>query len=524
MRDAFGRDNRQLSADTAPIARRRLAGWAIMPVTMPLDDVIDKPPRADVHPLPTDRPALAPAAPSSRARYRGLIWLVSAAFFMQALDSTIVNTAVPAIAGALDVTPLSMRTALTCYVLTLAVFIPMSPWLCDRFGTRRVFGGAILVFSFGSLLCGLAQSLPQLVMARVVQGLGGAALMPVGRYVLVRSIDRREFVSAMTTVATFGLLGSVFGPLLGGALVEFTNWRLIFLINVPVGIGGLLLNRREMPDYRLDEANRFDTFGFVLFAGASALMLMAAETAGSDGHWLYVAGYALASIGLATLYTRHSRRVAHPVSDLSLLRVRSVWVSLAGNLFTRLGVSGMYLLLVLFLQIGCGWSPLAAGLMMVPQALGSIAVKPFIDRLLTRFGYRRLLLGNTIGVAFVLCGFALLSPATPTWAIAAYVGLYGAIMSIQYTSMNTLAYVDLDVRYASQASSMASTAQYLSMSFGIALASLLMAGFLDNRDAGSYVHAFRWSVLVLGMITLAASWIFGRLRDARPETTPATGG
>lgn len=200
--------------------------------------------------------------------------------------------------------------------------------------------------------------------------------------------------------------------------------------------------------------------------------------------------------------------------------MRSVWVSLAGNLFTRLGVSGMYLLLVLFLQIGCGWSPLAAGMMMVPQALGSIAVKPFIDRLLTRFGYRRLLLGNTIGVAIVLCGFALLSPASPTWLIASYVGVYGAIMSIQYTSMNTLAYVDLDVRYASQASSMASTAQYLSMSFGIAMASLLMAGLLDNRDAGAYVHAFRWSVVILGMITLAASWIFSRLRDTRPGTTP----
>lgn len=483
---------------------------------MPLDDVIDSPAQPDVHALPTDRPALAPAEPSSRVRYRGLIWLVAAAFFMQALDSTIVNTAVPAIANALDVTPLSMRTALTSYVLTLAIFIPMSPWLCDRFGTRRVFGGAILVFSLGSLLCGVAQNLPQLVAARIVQGLGGAALLPVGRYVLARSIDRREFVGAMTTVATFGLLGSVFGPLLGGTLVEFTNWRLIFLINVPVGLMGLWLNRREMPDYRLDRANRFDTFGFLLFAGASALLLMAAETAGSDGHWLRVIAYAMAALALASLYVRHSRRVAHPVSDLSLLRVRSVSVSLAGNLFTRLGVSGMYLLLVLFLQIGCGWSPLAAGMMMVPQAIGSITVKPFIDRLLTRFGYRRLLLGNTIAVAGVLCVFALLSPSTPTWVIAGWVYIYGAFMSLQYTSMNTLAYVDIDVRQASMASSMASTAQYLSMSFGIALASLLMEGFLTSHEPDAYVRAFRWSVVVLGMVTLAGSWVFSRLRETRP--------
>ncbi|WP_413623447.1 MFS transporter [Luteibacter sp. Lutesp34] len=488
---------------------------------MPLQDVSSTTDPIDVPALPTDRPALAPAEPSSKARYRGLIWLVSAAFFMQALDSTIVNTAVPAIAGALDVTPLSMRTALTSYVLTLAVFIPMSPWLCDRFGTRRVFAGAILVFALGSLLCGMAQTLPQLVVSRIVQGLGGAALMPVGRYVLVRSIDRREFVSSMTTVATFGLLGSVFGPLLGGLLVEFTNWRLIFLINVPVGIVGLLLNRREMPDYRLDHAHRFDTFGFFLFAGASALCLLAAETVGAKGHAVTIAGYALGALALAALYVRHSRRTDHPVTDLSLLKVRSLWVALAGNLFTRLGVSGMYLLLVLFLQIGCGWSPLAAGLMMVPQAIGSITVKPFIDRLLTHFGYRKLLLGNTVAVSAVLCAFALLSPDTPPWIIAGFVFVYGAVMSLQYTSMNTLAYVDLDVKHASMASSMTSTAQYLAMSFGIALASLLMAGFLGSHDAHSYVWAFRWSVIVLGMVTLAASWIFSRLRDPRSTTMPA---
>lgn len=484
----------------------------------------EMPPADDVHALPTDPPALAPAEPSSRTRYRGLIWLVAAGFFMQALDSTIVNTAVPTIANALAVTSLSMRTALTSYVLTLAIFIPMSPWLCDRFGTRRVYGGAILVFALGSLLCGIAQSLPQLVAARVIQGLGGAALMPVGRYVLVRSIDRREFVSAMSTVATFGLLGSVFGPLLGGAIVEYTHWRLIFLINVPVGLMGLWLNRREMPDYRPDRANPFDTVGFLLFAGASAMCLLVAETLGGHGKPLWIATSFAAAVLLAVLYVRHSRRTRYPVSDLGLLKVRSVWVSLAGNLFTRLGVSGMYLLLVLFLQIGCGWSPLVAGLMMVPQALGSITVKPFIHRLLTAFGYRRLLLGNTILVSVVLCAFALLDTDSPTWLIAGFVYVYGMVMSVQYTSMNTLAYVDVDVTRAAMASSMASTAQYLSMSFGIALATLLMAGFLGSSAHHPYVWAFRWSVIVLGLITLAASWVFSRLRDTRePRVATAAG-
>lgn len=482
---------------------------------MPVQDVTANPAAAGTPPIP-DRPA-------SRGRYRGLIWLVAAAFFMQALDSTIVNTAVPAIADALDVTPLSMRTALTSYVLTLAIFIPMSPWLCDRFGTRRVFAGAILVFAFGSLLCGVAQTLPQLVAARVVQGLGGAALMPVGRYVLVRTIERREFVKAMSSVATFGLLGSVFGPLLGGAIVEYLHWRIIFLINVPVGLAGLWLNTREMPDYRLDAARRFDTLGFVLFAGASALCLMAAEMAGGHGRWGAVGGCAAAAVLLGRLYVMHSHRVAYPVADLTLLKVRSVWVSLAGNLFTRLGVSGMYLLLVLFLQVGCGWSPLAAGLMMVPQALGSITVKPFIPRVLTRLGYRRLLLTNTVVGACVLCAFAVLSTDSPPWLIAAFVYVYGAVMSVQYTSMNTLAYVDLDVKYAAQASSMASTAQYLSMSFGIALATLLMEAFLARHEAVEYVWAFRWAVISLGLITLAASGIFARLRDTRSAPVASPG-
>lgn len=455
---------------------------------------------------------------SSRMHYRGLLWLVAAAFFMQALDSTIVNTAVPAMASALDVTPLGMRSALTSYVLTLAILIPASPWLCDRFGTRRVFAVAIATFGVGSLLCGVAQSLPQLVAARVMQGIGGASLMPVGRYVLVRSIAKREYIHAMSTVATFGLLGSVLGPLLGGLLVEFTSWRLIFLINVPVGLVGLWLNRREMPDYRLDHARRFDALGFAMFAAASALLLVASEQIGGERHrWVLIGACTAAAAVLATLYVRHSRRITHPVADLTLLRVRSVWVALSGNLFTRLGVSGMFLLLVLFLQVGCGWSPTMAGLMMVPQALGSICAKWVINRLLTRLGYRRLLLGNTLIVAALIASFSLLDHATPVWVIASLVFVYGCFMGLQYTSMNTLVYTDLDIRHASMASSMASTAQYLSMSFGIALASLLMELFLGTHAhaATAYVGAFHAAVLLLAAITALAALVFLRLRPDR---------
>ncbi|MFC4762981.1 MFS transporter [Dyella koreensis] len=467
---------------------------------------------------PTGPETGLPPPVSSRERYRGLIWLVAAAFFMQALDSTIVNTAVPAMADALGVTPLGMRIALTSYVLTLAIFIPASPWVCDRFGTRRVFAAAIAVFTFGSLLCGMAQTLPQLVAARVLQGLGGAALMPVGRYVLVRSIDKRDFVRAMSTVATVGLLGSVLGPLLGGLLAQYTSWRLIFLINVPVGVIGYWMNGREMPDYRLDDPHRFDLLGFLLFAAASAMLLTASEVAsGGGGRWPEIAVSGVLALIFGSIYVWHSRRTAYPVADLTLLRVRSVWVSLAGNLFTRLGVSGMFLLLVLFLQVGCGWSPTMAGLMMVPQALGSICAKWVINRLLTRMGYRRFLLTNTLIVAALLASFALLGKTTPMWVIAPMVFVYGGFMGLQYTAMNTLIYNDLDVKYASMASSMASTAQYLSMSFGIALASLLMEALLQGHAHDDYVGAFRWTVLLLGIVTATASWVFSRLGVDAPK-------
>jgi len=321
-------------------------------------------------------------------------------------------------------------------------------------------------------------------------------------------------------VATFGLLGSVLGPLLGGALTEFTSWRLIFLINVPVVAVGAWMNRQDMPDYRLDRIHPFDFLGFFLFAAASALLLAAAELIDSaQVVWRMIGACAALALVFAMLYVWHSRRAAHPVADLSLLRVRSVWVALTGNLFTRLGVSGMFLLLVLFLQVGCGWSPLMAGLMMVPQALGSISSKWLVHRMLAWLGYRRLLLSNTLIVAGLLAAFALCGRGTPMWMIAALVFLYGSFMGTQYTAMNTLVYQDLDIRHAAMASSMASTMQYLSMSFGIALSALLMESLLRGHAHEDYIAAFRWTVLILAAVTAAASRIFSQLRPDRPART-----
>ncbi|MER3546327.1 MAG: MFS transporter, partial [Rhodanobacteraceae bacterium] len=294
-------------------------------------------------------PPAAFESSSDTSHLRGLMWLVAAAFFMQTLDSTIVNTAVPSIAHALNVRPIDLKTALTSYVLTLAICIPASAWLSDRFGTKRVFAGSIILFTLGSLSCGLAQNLTELVASRVLQGLGGALLMPVGRYVLVRAFGPKDFVAAMSTVGIPGLLGPVVGPLLGGALSQYASWRWIFLVNVPVGALGLWLNTREMPDFR-GARRAFDALGFALFAIASGLLLVAAEMAGNGGYKSTI-GCALGGIVAAFGYWQHGKRAEHPVADLTLFRVRSFWIAVGGSLFTRLGTSGLSFVLVLFLQV-----------------------------------------------------------------------------------------------------------------------------------------------------------------------------
>jgi len=418
------------------------------------------------------------------------------------------------------VPPIALKTALTSYVLTLAICIPASAWLSDRFGTRRVFAASIWIFTLGSLACGVSQNLTQLVAARVLQGVGGALLMPIGRYVLVRAFGPKDFVAAMSTAGIPGLLGPVIGPLLGGVLSQYASWRLIFLVNVPVGIIGLWLNRRQMPDFR-GERRPFDWVGFVLFALASGMLLTAAET-GGDGNYRN-AGIA-AAVGLACgfAYWHYGRRAKHPVVDLTLLKVRSFSIALGGGMCTRLGTAGLSFILMLFLQVGCGWTPTAAGMMIVPQAIAMVLMKFLIDRILKRHGYRRTLFVNTAIATPLLACFALFNATTPWWMIASLMFAYGFVMSLQYTAMNTLAFVDLAPERAAQASSVTSAVQYLVISFGIALSSWLLAIFLNghHHDPAAYVRGFRAAVLVMAALSLVAVYVFTRLRHDRPLRRP----
>jgi MFS family permease len=338
--------------------------------------------------------------------------------------------------------------------------------------------------------------------------------------VLVRAFGPKDFVAAMSTAGIPGLLGPVLGPLLGGVLSQYASWRLIFLVNVPVGLVGLWLNRSQMPDFR-GERRPFDWAGFALFALASGLLLVAAET-GGDGNYRNAAVAAgIGALG-AFAYWRHGRRARHPVVDLTLLKGRSFVIAVAGGMCTRLGTAGLSFLLMLFLQVGCGWTPTAAGMMIVPQAVAMVLMKFLIDRILKRYGYRRTLFVNTTLAALLLACFALLDAATPWWAITILMFAYGFVMSLQYTAMTTLAFVDRPPARAAQASSLTATAQYLVISFGIALSSWLMAVFLYGRphDAAAYVHGFRIAVLVMAALPLIAAYVFTRLRHDRPVRRP----
>ena len=437
---------------------------------------------------------------------------------MEALDATILNTAVPTIARALQVAPLSMKAVLSSYTLAVAVFVPLSGWLADRYGTRRVFSAAIAVFTAGSVLCGLSSSIHALVACRILQGMGGAMLVPVGRLTIVRAVSKSELVRAMSFVVIPALVGPMLGPVAGGFIVHYLPWRTIFFVNLPIGLLGLYLVYRHLPDFRDPRQRPLDWLGLVLFSSGLALLSYVLEVFGE--HTLggaEILGLLSVAVLLLATYARHATTIPHPLLRLDLLRIRTLRTAIAGGFVTRVGVGGLPFLLPLLYQVGLGFGAVQSGLLILPQSLAAMSLRLLMPRLLRKFGYRRVLLFNTTAIGALIALFARIGPATPVWQIVAQTFCFGFFSSFQYTSMNSLAYADVGDGDSSMASTLASTAQQMSMSFGVASASLAVAIFLPDRFHVASVNTITGihrACLAMGGMTVLSSLLF---RTLKPE-------
>ncbi len=458
----------------------------------------------------------APPHPQSAASKQLLPWLVAVAFFMESLDTTILNTAVPVVSEALGVAPLSMKSVLASYTLSLAVFIPISGWMADRFGTRRVFASAIGLFTLGSVLCGLSSDIHLLVACRILQGCGGAMMVPVGRLTLVRTFAKSELIRAMSFVAIPGLVGPMLGPIAGGLIVGYLQWRFIFFLNLPIGIAGLVMVYLHLPDYREPNTKPLDIVGLILFGSGIALLSYVLEIFGE--HTLgrgEILGLLALSVALIVGYGLHAMGTAFPPLQLSLFRIRTFGAAVSGSFFTRLGIGGVPFLLPLLYQVGLGFDPVQSGLLIMPQAIAAMSTKFLTPRILDHIGFRGVLISNTVILGLLLMLFATIGLGTPLWVIVLQAFCYGAFASLQYTAMNTLVYADVADDEASNASSIASTAQQLSISFSVAAAGLTTAFFIPtsaNSNPGQMIHGIHEAFLVLGGFTVLSTLVFHRLK------------
>ena len=460
--------------------------------------------------------ALLSPGPSDASK-RLLPWLVAVAFFMESLDTTILNTAVPTISEALEVATLSMKAVLASYTLSLAVFIPISGWMADRFGTRRVFASAIGLFTLGSFLCGISGNIHLLVAFRVLQGMGGAMMVPVGRLTLVRTFPKSDLIRIMSFVSIPALVAPMLGPVAGGLIVGYFHWRVIFFLNIPIGLVGLVLVYLHLPNYCEEDVPALDVVGLILFGSGVALLSYVLEVFGEHGlSSREIVGMLVLAFALLTGYWLHARKLQFPLLQLRLFGIRTFRAAVNGSFFTRLGIGGVPFLLPLLYQTGLGFTPVQSGLLIMPQALGAMSIKAVMRKLLAMIGYRGVLVSNTVIIGVLLGLFTTIGLHTPVWFIVLLAFFYGAFTSLQYTSMNTLVYSDIAEHDTSSASTIASTMQQMAISFGVAAAGLATAFFVPGTaysDPGEMIHGIHLAFRVLGGLTIASTVVFATLKS-----------
>ncbi|MBV7405740.1 MFS transporter [Enterobacter sp. ENT03] len=445
---------------------------------------------------------------------RWQLWIVAVGFFMQALDTTIVNTALPSMAQSLGESPLHMHMVIVAYVLTVAVMLPASGWLADKVGVRNVFFSAIVLFTLGSLFCARAATLDELVMARVLQGVGGAMMVPVGRLTVMKIVPRAQYMAAMTFVTLPGQVGPLLGPALGGVLVEYASWHWIFLINLPVGIIGAIATLWLMPNYTL-QTRRFDMWGFVLLALGMAALTLALDGQKADGQSpLLPVVLVAAGVVALLLYLRHARDNERALFRLTLFHTRSFSLGLLGSFAGRIGSGMLPFMTPVFLQIGLGFSPFHAGLMMIPMVLGSMGMKRIVVQVVNHFGYRRVLVGSTLGLALVSLLFMTTALLGWYYLLPVVLFLQGMINSMRFSSMNTLTLKDLPDDLASSGNSLLSMVMQLSMSVGVSVAGLLLGLFGQHHlaaDSGMAHQVFIYTWLCMAAIIALPALVFARV-------------
>ena len=446
--------------------------------------------------------------------------IVATALFMENMDSTVIATSLPAIAQALGTDPLALKLAVTSYLLSLAICIPASGWTADRFGTRNVFRAAIGIFVLGSIGCAVSHSLFEFVLARMVQGAGGAMMTPVGRLIMVRSIDKRRLLNAMALVTIPALIGPICGPPLGGFITTYASWHWIFLINVPIGFLGMALASRFIPNIRTEHPEPFDLLGFLLAGCAIAGLAFGLSAMGLE--FLpngVVASLLGAGAVSAVVYVIHAKRTPAPILDLDLLRLPTFRASIFGGFLFRLGIGALPFLLPLLLQIGFHLTPFQSGLITFTTALGSMFMKAAVASVLRRFGYRNVLLYNALISSGFLAACASFVHGMPFAAMIAILLSGGFFRSLQFTSINTIAYAEIEPAKMSRATAMVSAAQQLSLSTGVAVGALVVGLMLRLRDSATMgINDFPPAFLFVGLLSASAVFIFMRLpADAGAE-------
>lgn len=460
-------------------------------------------------------------AESGRAARGWLIpAIIGSALLMQSLSATVLFNALPVIAHALHEDPLRLNLAVTLYLLSSAVFLPLSGWAADKFGARRILVLAMILYAVSSAMCGFATSLWELLAARTLQGVASAMMAPVGRLVLLRTTPKGELVGAMSVLSTPALLGPVIGPLLGGAIVTFWDWRWIFFMNLPIAVIGVALVLRYVPNVQEQEVSPLDWRGVFLTGVGLSGLIFGFENLGRDAlPPAAVAGLFAVGIVSLWLYGRYARRNPNAIIDLSLFRLPTFKAAVIGGGFLRITLGASPFLLAMLFQIGFGLSPFRAGLLTFISAAGALAMKTAAPPILRRFGFRRVLVVNTFITAALFLVYALFKPGTPHWIIMVLLLAGGFFRSLQFTGLNGLAYADIDQPRMSRATTMSSMSQQLVQSIGIGLAALLLHATLQLRgETRITVDAVAPVFVIIGLITFISLAYYVRLpRNAGDE-------